>query len=98
VQEKRTLAQLPRHWTRIGSQYESELTRRSKVHRSVLCTDITTYQRLDRGIKHIFSDTFSHLAINDLKRSGNYNVPPALILKERYVLHNLFIYFHSFWE
>ena len=50
VQEKRTLTQLPRHWTRIGTQYEFLLTRKTKVHRSVLCTDIMTYQKLDRGI------------------------------------------------
>jgi hypothetical protein len=45
---------------------------RIMAHRSVIRTDVTTYQRLDRGIKHSYSHTFSPLAINDLNRSGNY--------------------------
>ena len=145
---------------------------------SIICTDITTYRRLDRRIKHSYTDTFPSLAINDLKCSGNYiyhldfklspcficnvfsfgylpgvwvliadvsehsisfifigrsiyfidlsmkmepiecsetsaistqtpgryskenitYIPPALILKNPYVLHNLLVYFHIFWE
>ena len=72
MQGKDTLTQLPRHWTRIPSQCKFKLTFTNKVERSVICTDITTYHRLDRVTQHSYSETFSSLAINDLKRNGNY--------------------------